>query len=69
MSGWQWFWYVLVCAAVVWYATVTIYVAIRGAADIRSMLRRLGEGEDLDEHSAESESVATTVAAEREAEG
>lgn len=28
-------------ACVVWYSTITIYVAVRGTVDIRSMLARL----------------------------
>lgn len=28
-------------ACVVWYSTITVYVAIRGAFDIKDMLRRL----------------------------
>ena len=36
-----WFW--LVWACVVWYSTVTVYVAIRGFADIKHMLRKLEE--------------------------
>lgn len=35
------FWYLLTVAVVVWYSSVTVYVAIRGSLDIRSMLRRL----------------------------
>jgi hypothetical protein len=35
------FWWLLTLAAVGWYATVTVYVAVRGAADIRHMLKRL----------------------------
>jgi len=31
-------------ACVVWYSTITVYVAIKGAADIKSMLARLGKG-------------------------
>lgn len=34
-------WFVLMLACLVWYATITVYVAIRGALDIRSMLRKL----------------------------
>jgi hypothetical protein len=34
-------WFVLMLAAVVWYSTITVYVAIRGALDIKHMLRRL----------------------------
>lgn len=30
-------------ACVVWYSTVTVYVAIKGVADIRNMLARLGK--------------------------
>jgi len=40
--GEHWFWWLLTAAAMVWYSTITIYVAIRGAVDIRSMLARLG---------------------------
>ena len=28
-------------AVLVWYSTVTIYIAVRGTPDIRQMLRRL----------------------------
>ncbi len=35
------FWWLLTMACVVWYSTITIYVAIKGIADIRHMLRRL----------------------------
>ncbi len=34
-------WWLLTMACVVWYSTVTVYVAIKGVADIRDMLRRL----------------------------
>ncbi len=33
-------------ACVVWYSTITVYVAIRGAADIKEMLKRLRDGSD-----------------------
>jgi len=39
----QWFWWLLTAACMVWYSTITVYVAIRGAKDIRQMLRRLAE--------------------------
>jgi hypothetical protein len=35
------FWWLLTISAVGWYLTVTVYVAIRGALDIRQMLNRL----------------------------
>jgi hypothetical protein len=34
-------WWLLTMACVVWYSTITIYVSIKGVADIRDMLRRL----------------------------
>jgi hypothetical protein len=36
-------WLVLIGACLVWYATVTVYVAVRGAIDIRGMLARLSK--------------------------
>jgi hypothetical protein len=38
----HWFWWALTMACVVWYSTITVYVAIKGAADIKHMLARLG---------------------------
>ena len=35
------FWLVLAVLCLVWYSTVTVYVAVRGAIDIRAMLARL----------------------------
>lgn len=40
--GKHWFWAALTIACVVWYSTVTVYVAIRGVFDIKQMLARLG---------------------------
>lgn len=37
------FWHYLMYAVVIWYSTITIYVAIRGAFDIRHMLRELAD--------------------------
>ncbi|HEY0380211.1 MAG TPA: hypothetical protein VGC87_25080 [Pyrinomonadaceae bacterium] len=37
----HWFWWILAMACVVWYSTITVYVAIKGAADIKHMLARL----------------------------
>ena len=37
----HWFWWTLSLACVVWYSTITIYVAIKGVRDIRQMLARL----------------------------
>ena len=35
------FWGVLTLAVLVWYSTITVYVSIRGASDIKHMLRKL----------------------------
>lgn len=35
------FWGGLTAAALLWYFSVTLYVAVRGAQDLRVMLRRL----------------------------
>jgi len=39
----HWFWAGLTGVALFWYSTVTVYVAVKGAADIRGMLARLGK--------------------------
>ena len=36
-----WLWWLLTMACVVWYCTITVYVAIKGSADIKEMLARL----------------------------
>jgi hypothetical protein len=41
--GEHWFWGALTIACVVWYSTITVYVAVRGAVDIKQMLAHLGE--------------------------
>jgi len=35
------FWGLLTLAVLGWYSTITVYVGIRGAFDIRHMLRKL----------------------------
>jgi hypothetical protein len=37
----KYFWLLLTIAAVGWYSIVTVYVAIKGLGDIKSMLKRL----------------------------
>jgi hypothetical protein len=37
------FWRYLLYACLAWYAAVTLYVAVRGAIDIRTMLRSLSQ--------------------------
>jgi hypothetical protein len=38
----HWFWGGLTLAVVVWYSTVTVYVAVKGVGDIKEMLKKLG---------------------------
>ena len=40
------FWWLLMMAVMVWYSTVTVYVAIRGSVDVKHMLRALEEKRD-----------------------
>lgn len=41
-----WFWWGLTALVVIWYCTITVYVAVKGVFDIRGMLARLaGESE------------------------
>lgn len=42
----HWFWAGLTLVCLLWYSTVTIYVAIKGMTDIRTMLRKLGLAKD-----------------------
>ena len=46
MSWEQLFWWVVTLLCIGWYCTITAYVAIRGASDIRVMLRHLRHGPD-----------------------
>ena len=39
----HWFWLAATAACMVWYSTITIYVAVRGAMDIKGMLGRLAD--------------------------
>jgi hypothetical protein len=43
MIGERLFWWLLTMTCVAWYSTITVYVAIRGASDIKGMLTRLGD--------------------------
>jgi hypothetical protein len=43
------FWWLLTIFSVGWYLTVTVYVAIRGAFDIRQMLARLESQQSSEE--------------------
>jgi hypothetical protein len=38
------FWFSLTAACILWYSTITIYVALKGYADIKNMLKELKNG-------------------------
>jgi hypothetical protein len=42
----HWFWGAITLVCLTWYSTITIYVAVKGFGDIRSMLRRLSNSKD-----------------------
>ena len=52
--GEHWFWWLLSMACVVWYSTITIYVAFWGFFDIRNMLRRLAATGEQPEDAAKN---------------
>jgi len=41
MSAARGLWWILTWACVVWYSTLTLYVAVKGMRDIRKMLQEL----------------------------
>jgi hypothetical protein len=42
----HWAWWLLTMACIAWYSSVTVYVSVKGALDIKHMLRRLSENRD-----------------------
>jgi hypothetical protein len=46
MMGEHWFWFTVTVAVLVWYSTITVYVAFKGTRDIRQMLSRLKDNAD-----------------------
>ena len=44
----HWFWFGLTLACVIWYSTITVYVAIKGTADVKNMLARLSADRSSD---------------------
>ena len=45
----HWFWWAMTMACVIWYSTITVYVAIKGASDIKNMLARLDKARDVED--------------------
>jgi len=42
----HWFWGIMTIACLVWYLTITIYVAVKGVGDIRNMLQKLSDSKN-----------------------
>ena len=40
------FWGAMTIAVLAWYSTITVYVSIRGALNIKDMLQRLKDGQE-----------------------
>ncbi|MHB0999487.1 MAG: hypothetical protein ACYC27_09595 [Armatimonadota bacterium] len=49
------FWWLMTIAVMVWYSTVTIYVAYKGAKDIKNMLKRVKEQCDVDPENCDNQ--------------
>lgn len=45
MVIYYWIWGIVTAGTLAWCSLVTVYVAFKGVADIRQMLRKLGGGE------------------------
>lgn len=41
------FWKILTWACLIWYSTITVFVAIKGVTDIKNMLRNLSSGKGV----------------------
>jgi hypothetical protein len=42
----HWFWWAVTLACLLWYSTITVYVAFKGLTDIKNMLKRLRESQE-----------------------
>ncbi|WP_397568177.1 hypothetical protein [Schlesneria sp. T3-172] len=45
METYRWFWSLLAIATLVWYSTITLFVAYKGVFDIQHMLKKLSGGD------------------------
>lgn len=41
------FWKILTWACLIWYSTITVFVAFKGVTDIKNMLRNLSSGQGV----------------------
>ena len=44
MTKYYWFWGLLTTAVLMWYSSITVYIAYRGVFDIKTMLKKLSSG-------------------------
>ena len=44
----HWFWNLMSAAVIIWYSTITVYVAIKGWKDIKTMLSNLAKLKDTE---------------------
>lgn len=42
----EWFWLIMTIACLVWYSTITFFVAYKGVGDIKNMLKDLKHNSD-----------------------
>ena len=42
----HWFWNLMSAAVIIWYSTITVYVAFKGWKDIKTMLGNLAKLKD-----------------------
>ena len=42
----HWFWNLMSAAVIIWYSTITVYVAFKGWKDIKTMLANLAKLKD-----------------------
>ncbi|MFH0992656.1 MAG: hypothetical protein V1799_21880 [bacterium] len=62
MIGDHWFWATLTVICLIWYSTITVYVAYKGIGDIRGMLERLSNPNRGKDSSSKSEVFNDTTA-------
>lgn len=55
----HWFWLLLSTVCVVWYMTITVFVAIKGFSDIKSMFISMARQKDESERGSDAPGVST----------
>jgi hypothetical protein len=55
------FWFLLTASCMIWYSTITVYVAFRGVFDIRNMLRHLSKTAGLPQEQGLDSSQTKTL--------